>query len=158
MTTHWLVPRRPRRVTRPAFSDLRSFDDLFEEVWRGLGAARQPVGSYGDFAPRMDLAETEEELRISAELPGLEEKDFEVTLEEGVLSIKGERRSESEEEEKNYRHLESVRGSFHRAIRLPCEVDAEGVKARYERGVLTVSLPKVAEVRPEVRHIPISTG
>jgi len=154
--THVLVPRIKTRAVRPARSD---FDRVFDDLWRGFGGAASPVATVATLAPRMDYRETETEIRVAAELPGLEEKDIQVSLEEGVLTIKGERAEETKgEDEEGFSHVESFRGSFHRALRLNAEVDEDAVKASYKNGVLTVTLPKVPEVKPEVRTIPVTTA
>jgi HSP20 family protein len=106
----------------------------------------------------MDVSESEAEFRIAAELPGVEQDDIEVTLEDGTLTIKGERKDDREENEAGLRRVETQRGSFRRSIRLPEEVDQEAVKARYHNGVLELSLPKLPEAKPEVRKIPITTS
>jgi HSP20 family protein len=108
----------------------------------------------------MDFSETEGEIRIAAELPGLDEKDIEITLDDAVLTIQGERREDREENgaEKACQRLETFRGRFYRAIRLAAEVDEEAVKAVYRAGVLTVTLPKRASAEPSVRSIPITSG
>jgi HSP20 family protein len=114
----------------------------------------------------MDVSETEEAFRIDAELPGLEEKDIEVSVEDGVLAIKGERAEEKEEkdgkdgkdEEKGWHRRETFRGKFHRAVRLPDNVDSDAVTASYRAGVLSLTLPKVPETKPEVKTIPITTA
>ncbi len=154
-----LVPHRSRRSAVPGFrSPLWSL-----EGW-GLGGDLERV--FGDFfgpaagsvtpafAPRVDVQETEQELRLSAELPGLEEKDFEVSLEGDVLTIKGEKTTAYDEEREGVTHVERAHGSFRRSFRIPFDVDSDAVKASYKRGVLTVTLPKPAE--SQVRTIPIS--
>jgi HSP20 family protein len=101
--------------------------------------------------------ESDEAYTVRADLPGLEEKDIRVSLEEDVLTIQGKQASEKQEEKKGVRWVERAHGSFHRAIRLPAEVDAAKVAASYRQGVLTVTLPKLPEAKPEVRTIPITT-
>jgi len=161
MANHVLVPRGLRRIPLPArrqpvpglFAD---FDRVFDAFWGGDAPA---VRGKASWAPPLDYAETEEEIRLSVELPGLEEKDIRVSLEEGVLTIEGERVDEhSEDDEKGFRHVESYRGSFRRTVRLGAEVDEEGIKAVYKSGVLTITLPKLAQTGPEVRSIPVSTS
>lgn len=160
--THVLVPRRcatpVRRARAFGFSD--GLGRMFDEIWGGFGLPISHVRTPHVLAPRMDFSETDEEIRIAAELPGLEEKDIEVALDEGVLTIQGERKDEREVEsdEKGYRHVETFRGRFQRSIRLSAEVDEDAVKAVYKAGVLTVTLPKRPEPEPEVRTIPITTG
>jgi HSP20 family protein len=135
-------------------------DRFFDEFLHGFEIAptRNAGGRPGEFAPRVDISETDEEFRVTAELPGLDEGDFEVSLEEDVLTIKGEKKVEEEEERKGYTRVETSRGSFHRAFRLPLEVDPESVTASYKKGVLTVTLPKPPEAQRQPRVIPITAS
>jgi len=154
MNTHVLVPRRSA-LSRPVFGD---FDRLFDEFWRGFGVPLAREARPASVAPRMDVRETDEAYELLAEMPGLEEKDIEVSIEEGVLTLRGTRSEESEEENGGVRHVETYRGSFHRALKLPAGVDEDGVTAGYKNGVLTVKLPKLPEAKAKARQIPISTG
>ncbi len=124
-------------------------DRFFDEFFRGFGLAPwapfTEMESY--FSPRVDVIETDKEVKVSAELPGLTEKDVEVSLSHDVLTIKGEKKSEEEHKEHNTYRLERVYGSFQRNIPLPCEVDEEKVEAVFKNGVLTVTMPKVAEAQ-----------
>ncbi len=158
MTTHTLVPRA-LRVLRPAQRGVgwSGLDRLFDDLWRGL-AADPAVDQGADFAPRVDVRETDEELRVYAELPGLEEKDFDVTLEGDVLRIRGERKDEHREEREGFLRVESARGSFRRDLRLPFEADADAVRATYARGVLEIAIPKPAEAKPRSRVIPVQAS
>ena len=154
-----LIPRRPRRSAVPAVREVRGFDDLVDELWRGFGLA--PVRLEEDFprgfTPRMDVKEEEEAIVVSVELPGLEEKDFDVSLEKDVLTIKGEKRTEHKEERKGFRHLETATGSFERRLRLPCEVDPDRVTASYKNGIVSVVLPKPPEAMQKTRTIPVTS-
>ncbi len=164
MSSHWLVPRRSARRVLPT---LRSgwalggshseLDQLLDEVWRGSGGAWAPAAC-SEFAPRVDISETDEGFRVTAELPGLEEKDFEVSLEGDVLTIKGEKKLAHEEKREGYTHVETSSGSFQRAFRLPVEVDPDAVKAEFKNGVLTVTLPKPEEAVEHPHTIPITTS
>ena len=159
--TSLLIPRRSRRSAFPALRGVRSFEDLFDNFWCGFEtkAPAWPVGKTAHaFTPRVNVRETDEEIVVSAELPGLEEKDFDISLEEDVLTIKGEKRSEHEEKREGFHHVETMSGSFERRMRLSCEVDADEVKATYKNGVVTVVLPKRPEERPEVRTVPVTSG
>ena len=159
--TSLLIPRRSRRGAFPALRGVRRFDDLFDNVFCGLETAAPawPIGKTAHaFTPRVDVRETDEEIVVSAELPGLEEKDFDISLEDDVLTVKGEKHSEHEEEREGFKHVETVSGSFERRLRLPCEVDPDAVKATYKNGVVTVVLPKRPEERPEVRTVPVTSG
>jgi HSP20 family protein len=103
----------------------------------------------------MDLAENDKEVVITAELPGLDEKDFEVTVAGDLLTIKGEKRSDHEQRNGSSYYAERRYGSFSRSVRLPFEVQGEAVEARYDKGVLTVRLPKPAELQRPVRRIEV---
>ena len=92
--------------------------------------------------PAVDLAEKDGEYEITAELPGLDEKDVELRLSNGVLSISGEKKAEHEEKDKNYHFSERRYGSFRRSFRVPEGVDESKIEAHFEKGVLTVKLPK----------------
>ncbi len=152
-----LVPRRTRHSAVPALRAVPTMDDLFDEFFRGFGLAPawSEASRLGEFTPRVDVRETDEELIVTVELPGLEEKDFEVLLEDDVLTIKGEKRTEHEENREGYRHLESAGGSFRRVVPLPSEIDSDGVKATYKQGVVTVVLPKLPEARRQARTVPV---
>lgn len=157
-----LIPRRAVARSPFAHPSARAFwpvefDRLFDEAWRGFGLAL-PAQEAPRFAPRVDVTESDEAYTVRADLPGLEEKDIQVSLEEGVLSIQGKVASEKKDEKKEgVRYVERARGSFHRSIELPAEIDADKVAASYRQGVLTVTLPKRPEAKPEVRTIPITT-
>jgi len=141
-TTRLLVPRRSSLpVHALAFRDL---DRLFDPLWRGAASA----------VPRIDVTETDAELRIAAELPGLDEKDIGVAIENDVLTIRGDRTAAAESESAGVRHRETWRGTLERSLRLPGEVDVEAVTAVYRNGILTVTLPKVAAAA--ARSIPVT--
>ena len=106
-------------------------------------------------APRIDVKETDKEILIAAELPGTNEKDISLTLQNGVLTIQGEKKVEYDEEKENYHVMERSYGSFPRSLRLPDTVDEDKVEARFENGVLKVSLPKRAEALGAQRRIDI---
>jgi HSP20 family protein len=129
---------------------------LFDELWGAAQPARATARA-AEFTPRMDVEETPEAIRVTAELPGLEDKDFEVLLEGDVLAIKGERRDEQKEERKGFYHLERRSGSFRRALRLPFEPAPESLRATYKSGVLTIEVPKPEE-KSKQRTIPVTTA
>ena len=120
------------------FSSLqREIDRVFDDFTRGWPSFHMPNG---DLTPRMDIAETDKEIEISAELPGLDEKDVQVNVADNVLTIKGEK----EEKDKNYHMVERSYGSFYRALNLPAGVNADAIKASLANGVLKVTVPKPA--------------
>ena len=146
MRFHSLIPRRSVACAPLAHPSARAFwpaefDRLFDEAWRGFGLAL-PAQEAPRFAPRVDVTESDEAYTVRADLPGLEEKDIQVSLEEGVLTIQGKLESEKDEDKRGVRYVERASGSFHRSIELPAEVDAAKVTASYRQGVLTVTLPK----------------
>lgn len=126
----------------------RQIDRAFDDVWRGFDLA--PFGArfgFGEMSPSLDVSETETEIHVSAELPGLDEKDIEVELADDRLTIKGEKKQEKEEKKKNYFLQERTYGSFQRTVQLPAGVDAGKTKASFDKGVLTVTVPKTAAAR-----------
>jgi HSP20 family protein len=160
--THVFVPRKSTAIARRArpLGLYHELDRIFDALWGGFSLPASCVCAPNAVTPRVDFSETDDEIRVAAELPGLDEKDIEVALDEGVLTIQGERKGEQEDadEERGYRRLETYRGRFHRAIRLGSEVDEEAVKAVYKAGVLTVTLPKRAPAEPSARTIPITSA
>jgi HSP20 family protein len=136
-----LIPfRRHQDVDRLRTDWDRIFDGFFE---------RWPLrlfGNDGAWMPSVDVSETEKEFVVKAELPGIDAKDINVSLTDGVLTIRGERKHENEEKKENYHLVERGFGSFSRAFQLPREVDPEKVDAEYKNGVLKVRIPK-AECR-----------
>lgn len=117
-----------------------SIADLMEDFWKepfGLPAVFKDAGY-----PAVDVSEDEKTVTVKAELPGLEPKDVELTVSGDALIVKGEKKFEDEEKKDNYHRIERSYGSFYRAIPLPCAVDEAKAAAKYEKGVLTVTLPK----------------
>lgn len=131
----------------------------FPSIFRGHPAfafgGLEPVERSG-FAPRLDVVETEGEYLVTAELPGLEEKDFQLEVHGNVLTLSGEKRSEHEEDRKGWRWSERSYGRFRRAIQLPVEVAADKASAAFKNGVLAVTVPKADSAR--VRQIPVTAA
>ena len=134
----------------------REMNRLFDDIWRGFGTSAR-FGSplmEGRFGwPRIELNETDKELTVSAELPGLTEKDVQVEITDGVLSIRGERRAERNDEGRYF--TERFYGSFERQIPLD-NVEQDKVKADFRNGLLTVTLPKSARKSENIKRIPIN--
>jgi HSP20 family protein len=139
------------------FGGRSPFADLVDALWQGAADPTPGAGRPAGFTPRIDVVESEGAIRVSAELPGLEEKDFEVTLEGDLLSIHGERRDELAGERAHYRRVERRSGAFRRTLRLPFEPAPETLSARHHGGVLTIEVPKPAE-RVRARSIPVTTA
>lgn len=147
------------RRTGDLFLDLREqMDRLFDNFF---GTTVEPFGwgREGRVAmmPRVDVSETPDAITIKADLPGLDEKDVELTLDGGVLTLKGEKKAEKEEkdEAKHYHVVERSYGSFLRTFRLPDTVEADKVAATFDKGVLTITMPKTVEGESRVRRIDI---
>jgi HSP20 family protein len=144
--------------------DGESIGSLFREVEKTFEdfARRTPFASLGEIAltPKIDVTESNGGLEVTAELPGVDEKDVDITLADGVLTIRGEKKSERDEEdkEKNWHIVERNYGSFARSIRLPFDPDMNKVEARFDKGVLRVRLPKSAEAAKKERKIEIRKG
>jgi HSP20 family protein len=146
-----------RGLWEPFGSLRRDMERLFEDFSRDFGSGA-PALAGGATAPRIDVSETEGEIRIEAELPGVDEKDVEVVLSNGRLTIKGEKKQEREQKKKDYHLVERSYGSFARSIGLPFEVDPDKVDASFAKGVLTITVPKPADVKAKEKKIPIGKG
>jgi len=147
-----MVSRVP--VPRPESSDLfgtlqREVNRVFDQMFRGAPAPLE------GFAPSIEMKETESGLIVSAELPGLEEKDVEVSLDGDLLTLSGEKRQEKTEEKEGIHLSERSYGSFRRSIRLPWAPNAAEANAAFDKGVLTVTLKRPPEAKPAVNRIPI---
>lgn len=129
-------------------------------IWpRNLLARPWPDGGVTmEWSPRCDVSETEAEVLIQAELPGVEQKDMEVTVRDGVLYLKGEKRTAKKEEENGRSHSERFFGSFERALAIPDNVDEAKIEARLRDGVLEVHLPKVTPTIPAAKKVEIKTA
>ena len=130
----------------------RSIERLFDDMWRGAVAA--PAA--GSFAPRLDVVERDGEILVSAELPGLEEKDISVEVHGNVLTLQGEKKSEQEDRKAGWYWSERSYGSFRRVVELPVEVEADKASASFKNGVLTITLPKAESAK--VRSIPVNAA
>jgi len=142
------------RNDHPLLSLHREVNRLFDDVFRGFG-----MPSLGGFDrslswPNVELGETEKEIRVTAELPGRDEKDVDITVEEGVLTLRGEKKSEVEDKDRGY--SERSYGRFERRIGLPRGVEKDKASATFRNGVLTVTLPKSEAANENVRRIPIN--
>ena len=139
------------------WSPFRELEDFFNRYNRGLGLSRAS-GSNGDavsWRPAANISETEDEYLIRAELPEVEKKDVEVSVHDGVISIRGERRLEKREEGEKQHRIESFYGSFARSFSLPADVDEKAIHAESKDGVLTVHLPKTEEQKPRPVEIKV---
>lgn len=144
-----------KREDEHPFSLLRrEMDSLFDNFFRGFDL--EPFESrMGAFSPKVDVTENDKEIKISAELPGLEEKDIDVSLQKDMLTIKGEKKEEKEDKGKDYYRMERSYGSFSRTIPLPVEVETDKVEAKFKKGVLSITLPKTAKAVAQTKKIAV---
>lgn len=159
MTTRNLVRRTGvdapvNRETEPLLSLQSTINELFDG-FLGRPTLTPFSAVWGERAPTVDVTEGKDEIRVEAELPGVDEKDVHVSLSDNVLTISGEKKLEHERKEEGRLTSERSFGSFQRSIPLPCEVVADKVDASFKKGVLTVRLPKSKEARERVRQIPV---
>jgi HSP20 family protein len=137
------------------FSTLQDrMNRLFRESYSGEG--RDESLATSSFAPAVDVYEDEHKVTLKIEVPGIDEKDIDVRVENNTLTVHGERKIEKEEKEENYRRVERQYGSFTRTFTLPPTVDTENVAAVYDKGVLKIALPKKAEAKP--KQIKVTVG
>ena len=143
----------------------RLFDEFHPFSWRfpagrpsRLFDIEWPRREAWQIAPAMDLAEKDGEYEITAELPGMDEKNVEIKLSDGVLTIKGEKSEEKEEKDKEYHLSERRYGSFQRSFQVPDSVDADKIEATFAKGLLTVKLPKTAEAKKSAKKINVKAA
>jgi HSP20 family protein len=151
------VPARREDLLDPFVAFRREVDRMFDDFFDGFGsrALRSPLGAWAGLTPSVDVTETDSEVVITAELPGLDEKDFEVTVAGDLLTLKGEKRAEREERNGGSTYTERRFGTFSRSVRLPFQVGDEKVEATYDKGLLTVRVAKPAELQRPQRRIEV---
>jgi len=150
----------PAQRYRDPFAEMRAeMDRLFDRFLGGSFFGRPaPSGSAEQavtLAPNIDIRENDKEIIVEAELPGIDEKDIQVTVRDGVLSLKGEKKSERDEKKDTYHVIERSYGSFERSFALPDSADQDQIKADFNKGVLRVVIPKRAEAAKAEKKIPI---
>jgi len=129
----------------------RMFDSFFEDPWRS-------TARMGAFMPSMDVSEDDREVTVTAEVPGMDENDIQVTYQQGVLAIYGEKRGDRQQKGNRFHRIERSYGSFRREVRLPCEVDEDKITATFKKGVITVVLPKSARQEVLGKRITVTKG
>src|ERR1700692_2875833 len=143
-----LVPsREPNALMPPGFGLFglhREIDRLFNEFAQGVG----PDGAK-NIVPSIEISETDKAIEISAEMPGLERKDVEITIEDDTLTIRGEKKIEENQKDKNIKHSERAYGVFLRVLQLPPGIDLSSVQATMSNGVLKITIPKPAKPEPK---------
>jgi HSP20 family protein len=137
--------------------EFSTLQDRMNRLFRELqGNSQDESLTSSSFAPAVDVYEDEHNVTLKIEVPGIDEKDIDVRIENNTLTVHGERKIEKEEKEENYRRVERQYGSFTRTFNLPPTVDAEKVQADYDKGVLKITLPKKAEAKP--KQIKVNVG
>jgi len=153
-----LMPWNKKENEQPLAAFRKNMEQVFEDFLhasQNFGLFSSPLAKC-DFMPQLDVSESETEIQVNAELPGMTDKDIEVSLENNVLNIKGQKKQEQEKKEKNYHYVERQYGSFYRSIPLPAEVEGEKIEAIFKNGILTISLPKVKS-KEQAKKIQVKT-
>jgi HSP20 family protein len=136
------------RPTRDLLSIREEMNRLFDDFFTGWPERRRGLLE-GEWAPSVNVAETDEDIVVTAELPGVKQDDVDITITNDVLTLKGEKKEEKEVQKKNYHRIERSYGSFQRSVSLPTGVQADKAKAKYKDGVLQITIPKVEEAKPK---------
>ncbi|MRI57599.1 Hsp20/alpha crystallin family protein [Methylobacterium sp. DB1607] len=156
-STNSPAPNRMRdEPASPLLTLHREMNRLFDDVFSGIGTGAFSPALRGLGWPSVEVVETEQGLRVSAELPGLDEKDVELVIEDGILTLRGEKRSETSDKERGY--TERSYGRFERSLALPFAVEEDKVEASFKNGVLSVTLPRSAKTPERGRRIAINGG
>lgn len=161
MTTRRITPqiKKTRDIARlpevnPLLSLRNDIDRIFETFLRGFDPGL-PVMATSMFHPDIDVADSGKEIKVTVELPGMDEKDIDVALTRDSLTIRGEKKDETIEEGGSYHRMERVYGFFNRCIPLPVEVNVDGARASYKKGVLSIVIPKTEKALKEAKKIAI---
>ena len=136
----------------------QGMEDVFGRYARALSvpsSGSQEIMATGDWAPRVDIAETDKEFTIKAEIPDVKKEDVKISVENGVLSIKGERKQEKEEKDKKFHRVERFYGTFTRSFSLPDNVDENKIEAAFKDGVLNLQIPKTEEEKPKALEVKV---
>jgi HSP20 family protein len=129
-------------------------DRLVKPNWRELDDGTTSAAT--EWVPAVDIKEEDERFVIEADVPGVDPEEIEITMDDGVLSLAGNRRTESRTEREGYRRVERATGRFYRRFTLPDTADADAIEARFNHGVLLVSIPKLAKVQPRKINVQVS--
>lgn len=148
-------------IKRDSFDLFDSFQREVDRVFGEFGSFSKPFfgrDTFGSFSPKVDVSENEKSINISAELPGMEEKDIEVILQDQILTIKGEKKNNVVDKENESYRTERRYGSFQRSLRVPDEIEADSITASFKNGVLNVLLPKSEKAQEKVRQIEVTAA
>ncbi len=146
----------------------KEMDRLFDDFWKGSQRHSMLTGpwhstmatpwAHTEVMPRVDETEDEKAFHIQVELPGMDREDVDITLANGMLTIRGEKKREDEEKGKDYYRKERSFGAFRRTLPIPAEVNEAGIEASFKKGVLFIELPKTEEARKKVTHIDVKAA
>ena len=140
------------------FRDVLNIQDEMNRLFNTFFARtpeRRDAGTFS-WSPLVDILETDGEIKVVAEVPGMKREDIKISVQDNVLTLKGEKKLEKEEKEKNFHRVERAHGAFERSFSLPASVQTDKVKASYKDGVLTIALPKSEETKPKEIAISVS--
>ena len=147
-----IILRNQKWPSMPLHREMdRLLNNFFEDS--SLSTPFFSKNRFSSFAPKLNVSEDKNSVEVSAELPGMSEEDIEVTLDKNLLTIKGEKKSDHQEEKRSYYHMERSYGSFQRSIRVSDDVEAEKIKASFKNGVLVITLPKVEREQARVIEV-----
>jgi HSP20 family protein len=138
------------------FREMNVLQSNLNRIFQDYGRGSDELMTSGTFVPPVDIYEDEHNITLKMEVPGIDEKDINITLENNTLTVRGERKLEKEEKEENFHRMERRYGAFTRSFSLPNTVDAEHVTANYNNGILNIQLAKRAEAKP--KQIKVGTG
>ena len=138
------------------FREFTTLQDRMNRLFRDSYGDREEALTTSTFAPAVDVYEDEHNITLNIEVPGIEEKDIDVRVENNTLTVHGERKFEKEQKEENFRRVERQYGSFTRSFSLPNTVDTDSIQANYDKGVLKIQLAKKAEAKP--KQIKVNVG
>lgn len=141
----------------PLASIQREMNRMFEDFW-SAGSSKASMQPTGSFFPCVEISENGKSVEVTAEIPGMTEKDIRVTISDDAdtLTIEGEKQSATEKKEETLYRAERTYGHFRRTVALPVRVDSNKVEAKYKNGVLTIHMPKLPSEKQKVHHIPVS--
>lgn len=146
-------------LTHPFTDDLREMNRVMTRLFgdtgiiRGNGGTEQTLAA--TWAPSVDIEETDNHYLVRVEIPQVKKEDVKITIDEGVLAVSGERRQEKEDKGQRYHRIERSYGAFYRSFRLPDDVDVSKIEAKFDNGMLNVTLPRKATPTPSVKQIPV---
>jgi HSP20 family protein len=140
------------------FREFTTLQNQLNRVFQDFGRGNDELLTSGTFVPAVDIYEDQHSLNLKLEVPGIEQKDLDIQLENNTLTVRGERRFEEEEKEENFHRIERRYGSFARSFTLPNTVETDNVQATYENGILKIKLAKRAEAKPKQIKVTVASG